>query len=151
MVDLPDQFELDYGTRDLGPEFERLPRLVDIRKDLPAIDCLGERAHVGIAGHHDARGCGDFSHAPQKLVPADPGHALIAQDYRHVMFQHQLECPLAIGGRKHLVVVFEKMFKRREYERFVVQDQEFFLHLPLCTSRSSGILTMNSVPAPSSL
>ena len=34
--------------------------------------------YVGIAGHHDARGTGNLSDTPQKLVPAHSRHALIA-------------------------------------------------------------------------
>ena len=34
----------------------------------------------------------------------------------------QPQSRLGVGGRKHLVVVFEEMFQRREYERFIVQD-----------------------------
>ena len=83
--------------------------------------------------------------------PLTPGHALIAQDYRDVVLPRQRQSRLGVGGRKHLVIVFEKMFQRREDERFIIQDQQFFLHFALCNSRSSGILTMNSVPTPSSL
>src|SRR5260370_37259057 len=68
------------------PACERLPGLGDIREDLPAVDCLGKRTHVGISRHYDAGGPGNFSHTPQKLVPADSGHALVAQYYRDVMF-----------------------------------------------------------------
>jgi hypothetical protein len=88
-----DQFEVHHRGGDLGLQLERFPRLGDIREDLSAIDRFGERAHVGISGHHDAGGFGNFSHTPQKLVPADPGHALIAQDDRDVVFRASLRPP----------------------------------------------------------
>ena len=88
----------------------------------------------------------------KKLVPAYPGHALIAQYHRDIMMSwaSRSAASASVGG-KHLVVVFEKMFERFEYERFIVQDQQLFLHFALCDSRFSGIFTINSVPTPSSL
>ncbi len=114
LVHLLHQFEVNRGGGDPGFEFGRFPRLGDIREDLSAIDCLGERAHVCVAGHDDASGSRNFSNTPQKLVPADSGHALIAQYYRYVMLPRQPQRLLGVGSRKHLVIVFEEMLKRRD-------------------------------------
>jgi hypothetical protein len=44
-----DQLEVNHGGGYLGLELKRLPRLGNIREDLPAVDRLSERAHVGIS------------------------------------------------------------------------------------------------------
>ena len=105
---------MNRGSGDLAFEFERLPWLGDVSKDLSLIDCLRQCSDVGVTGHYDPSGLGNFSHTLQKLVPADSGHALIAQYYRYVVLPRQPQRLLGVGSRKHLVIVFEEMLKRRD-------------------------------------
>src|SRR4029077_3083510 len=112
---LLDQFEVNQSSIDLSLQLERLPRLGDIGENLTTIHRFGKRTDVGIAGHHDTGGVGNFSRAPQNFVPRDSRHALIAKNYREVMFPRQKQRRFRVGSCKYLVIVLEKVLQRLEY------------------------------------
>src|ERR1700722_1460556 len=129
----------------------RLPRLGDIRMDLPLVDGANQGVDVHIARDKNPRGVADLARFRQKLAAGQLGHPLVGQNYRDLRVPQKLPRCGGVGADHHFEIVFQQIVDRFQNLRLIVHhEHSWFTHLRRHAVAPSelGIFKINSVHSP---
>src|SRR5262249_43922805 len=106
-------------------ELRGVPRLKDIAKNVPFVDCSDDRLDIGISSEEHADGIGlELSSLSEELVAGHAGHPLVAQYELDLIILKDLDRVLACEGSQDPVLAVELMAQAVEHVRLVVDDQQ---------------------------
>ena len=110
---------------DLGAQVFGIPRLGDVREDLPVVDGADHRGQIREAGREDPLCVEPRTQGFEQLIPVHLRHPLVGDDHGDIgLLLDQTQRPLGRLGLEHQKFVRQQVLERDQHLRLVIYYQD---------------------------